>query len=43
MPKKAHRKLVSAAKKRGLRGERKKAYIYGTLRKLDSKKPRVRR
>jgi hypothetical protein len=43
MPKKVHRKLAIAAKKRGLTGERKKAYIYGTLGKLSPKKPRVRR
>ena len=43
MPKKVHRKLASAAKKKGLKGERKKAYIYGTLSKLDSKKSRGRR
>jgi hypothetical protein len=42
MPKKVHKKLASAAKKKGLKGERKKAYIYGTLSKLD-KKPRGRR
>ena len=42
MPKKVHRKLVSAAKKKGLKGERKKAYVYGTLSKL-AKKPRGRR
>ena len=43
MAKKVHRKLTSAAKKRGLKGERKKAYIYGTLSKLDAKKSRGRR
>ena len=42
MPKKVHKKLASAANKKGLKGERKKAYIYGTLSKLD-KKPRGRR
>jgi|TARA_R110000744_G_scaffold255656_3_gene371137 hypothetical protein len=34
MPKKVHRKLASSAKKKGLKGERKKAYVYGTLNKL---------
>jgi len=38
MPKKVHRKLSSAAKKKGLKGERKKAYVYGTLNKLDKKR-----
>tara|TARA_R110002072_G_scaffold199390_2_gene356975 strand:+ start:1752 stop:1874 length:123 start_codon:yes stop_codon:yes gene_type:complete len=40
MPKKVHRKLTSSAKKKGLKGERKKAYIYGTLSKLDKKRRR---
>ena len=38
MPKKVHKKLASAAKKKGLKGERKKAYIYGTLSKLDKRR-----
>tara|TARA_R110002074_G_scaffold52939_6_gene133291 strand:+ start:849 stop:971 length:123 start_codon:yes stop_codon:yes gene_type:complete len=38
MPKKVHRKLASSAKKKGLKGERKKAYIYGTLSKLDKRR-----
>ena len=37
MPKKVHKKLASAAKKKGLTGDRKKAYIYGTLGKLSKK------
>jgi len=31
MPEEEHRKLKRSAKKAGLTGERKKAYIYGTL------------
>tara|TARA_R110002126_G_scaffold85925_1_gene207576 strand:+ start:103 stop:225 length:123 start_codon:yes stop_codon:yes gene_type:complete len=38
MPKKVHRKLASSAKKKGLKGERKKAYIYGTLSKLNNRR-----
>jgi len=31
MPEREHRKLKRSARKTGLTGERKKAYIYGTL------------
>ena len=44
MPKKVHKKLVSAAKKKGLSGERKRAYVYGGLRKVEkARKSRGRR
>jgi len=33
MPKKLERKLKAEAKKKGLRGSRADAYVYGTLRK----------
>jgi len=33
MPKKLHDKLKREAKKKGLRGERADAYVYGTMRK----------
>jgi len=33
MPKKLERRLKRQAKKKGLKGKRKGAYIYGTLRK----------
>ena len=33
MPKKIERKLKQQARKRGLKGERADAYVYGTLRK----------
>jgi hypothetical protein len=33
MPKKLERKLEKEATKKGLKGERKDAYVYGTLRK----------
>lgn len=38
MPKKLHDKLEREAKKKGLTGERKDAYIYGTLDKIEEKK-----
>ena len=38
MPKKIHRKLEKTAKKKGLTGDRKNAYIYGTLKKIDKKR-----
>ena len=38
MPKKIHDKLKRSAKKRGLTGERAKAYTYGTLGKIKSKR-----
>lgn len=43
MPEEEHRKLKRLAQKRGLTGERKKAYIYGTLHtiKLRRKKKEV--
>jgi len=34
MPKALERKLLKAAHKIGLHGKREKAYIYGTLRKI---------
>lgn len=33
MPKKLHNKLKREAEKKGLKGERKDAYIYGTMNK----------
>jgi hypothetical protein len=33
MPKALHRKLSRQATKKGLTGKRKKAYVYGTMRK----------
>ena len=34
MPKKLHDKLKREAEKKGLKGERKAAYVYGTLAKI---------
>lgn len=42
MPKKVHRKLSKQAKKKGLTGERKNAYVYGTLDKIEKKKRKKR-
>lgn len=36
MPKKIHDALLRLAKKKGLKGEKKDAYVYGTLNKIDS-------
>jgi len=33
MPKKLEKKLEKQARKKGLKGKRKNAYIYGTMRK----------
>lgn len=38
MPKKLHDKLKRQANKQGLTGERKDAYVYGTLNKVEKKK-----
>jgi hypothetical protein len=40
MPKELERKLRSRAKALGLKGERKDAYVYGTMRKLGWKPKR---
>jgi hypothetical protein len=37
MPKKLHDKLEREAKKKGLKGERKDAYIYSVLNKIKKK------
>ena len=37
MPKEVHDRLARQANKKGLKGKRKKAYIYGTLKKLEKK------
>lgn len=38
MPKKMHEALERSAKKKGLKGERKDAYVYGTMAKAEAKK-----
>ena len=40
MPKELHEKLLRLAEKRGLKGKRKKKYVYGTLRDLGWKPKR---
>ena len=40
MPKELHRRLERQARKKGLKGERRKAYVYGTLSKIKKKKAR---
>jgi hypothetical protein len=39
MPKKMEEELKKEAKKKGLKGERADAYVYGTLQKVTSWKP----
>jgi len=43
MPKALHRKLARQATKQGLRGERRDAYIYGTMNKIEKAKKRKKR
>lgn len=43
MPKKLERELKSQAKKKGLKGERADAYVYGTMRKTGWKPKRERK
>jgi hypothetical protein len=43
MPKTAERALRAEAGKKGLTGERRDAYVYGTLRKMGWKPKRERR
>lgn len=38
MPKKLHKALARQASKKGLKGERRNAYVYGTLKKVEKKK-----
>lgn len=40
MPKKMERRLKAAAKKKGLKGKRKNAYIYGTMQEKTGWKPK---
>lgn len=38
MPKELHRKLALQARKQGLKGERRDAYVYGTMAKIEKAK-----
>jgi len=38
MPKELHDKLKKLARKKGLKGKRKKAYVYGTMNKVEKAK-----
>lgn len=40
MPKAIEDKLKKQAKKKGLKGKRKNAYVYGTLNKIEKKRPK---
>lgn len=37
MPERMHRALAAQAKKKGLKGERRDAYVYGTMQKTMQK------
>jgi hypothetical protein len=37
MPKELHRKLEHEAEKKGLKGERKDRYVYGTMKEIKKK------
>lgn len=43
MPKKIHDKLKKTAKKKGLKGKKADAYIYGTLNKIEKKTTRKKK
>jgi len=43
MPKKLHRKLEKQARKKGLKGKRKDAYVYGTMQKATDWKPKKKK
>ena len=43
MPKKAHRALERSATKKGLKGKRRRAYIYGTLARIERRRKRRKR
>jgi len=43
LPKKLHEALKKQARKKGLKGKRADAYVYGTLKKAKSKKKKIRK
>lgn len=43
MPKKDEEKLRRQADKKGLKGKRRRAYIYGTLQKIQKRRKQKRR
>jgi hypothetical protein len=40
MPKKMEQSLMKRAREMGLKGERKNAYVYGTMAKMEKEKKR---
>lgn len=42
MPKKVHDRLAREATKKGLKGKRKAAYVYGTMQKIEKRQGRKR-
>lgn len=43
MPKALEKKLKAEAKKKGLKGDRANAYVYGTLQKVTDWKPKKKK
>lgn len=43
MPEELHKSLEKSARKKGYKGKRKDAYVYGTMRKLGWKPKRERK
>ena len=43
MPKKLHEELEKEARKKGLTGKKKDAYVYGTLNKIEKEKKRKKK
>ena len=43
MPKKLHKALTKSANKKGLKGKRKAAYVYGTMAKVNKRAKGSRR
>jgi hypothetical protein len=43
MPKKLHKKLEKSARKKGLTGKKKKAYVFGTMKRVSRRKSASRR
>ena len=43
MPKKLHDKLERQARKKGYKGKRKDAYVYGTMNKIEKRKKKKKK
>lgn len=43
MPKELHKKLEKEAREKGLKGEKKDSYVYGTMAKIEKKKKKSKK